>query len=57
MTFMVKGTRQHALNAELLVLLAAEHACVHELREPGSIDPLDVVADQSRAWLVMQGDS
>jgi hypothetical protein len=49
MTFMVKGTQQHALNAKLLVLLAAEHARAYELQEQGSIEPLEVVADQSSA--------
>ncbi len=57
MKFRVKGTLKHALNAGILAHLPAEHARVHELRAQGSIDPLDVVVDQSRAWLVMQRDA
>jgi hypothetical protein len=49
MQFRGKGTLQHALNAGILARLPAEHARVHELREQGSIEPLDVVVDQSRA--------
>jgi muconolactone delta-isomerase len=57
MQFMVKGTLQHALTAELRALLAAEHARMHALQEQGLIETLYVAADRSGAWLVMQGES
>jgi len=57
MKFMVKGTLKQAPTAEILALLPAEQARVHQLLEQGLVEALYVAADQSGAWLVMQGES
>jgi muconolactone delta-isomerase len=37
--------------------MAAEQAHVRELMEQGVIETINIAADRSRVWLVMQGES
>ncbi len=57
MRMMASITYDSAQREVIAPLIPAEQARVKELMEQGLIDALYIAADQSNAWLVMQGES
>jgi muconolactone delta-isomerase len=47
----------HRQQDAIAARMPAEQAHVRELTEQGVIEAINIAADRSRVWLVMQGDS
>jgi muconolactone delta-isomerase len=47
----------HRQQEAIAARMPAEQAHVRELMEQGVIEAINIAADRSRVWLVMQGDS